>query len=121
MLRTQDAAISGLGLTTVADDAGLEVSTGKTILPRDNIEFITTVLYQLKQQKVDVQSVTLPPISNELHVRLQGRQYYVKFNLQGSAIEQAGALLAIKERLEAENQTPTEYIDVRVQDRAYVK
>lgn len=121
MLRAKDAAISGLGLTTVTDDVGLEISTGKTILPKDDIKFISTVIYQLKHQKVDVQSVTLPSLSNELHIRLQGRQYYVKFNLQGSAIEQTGVLLAIKERLESESQTPTEYIDVRVQDRAYVK
>lgn len=119
--RTQDVNMTGLGLTTVTDDSGLEIEVGKVILPQNHIDFITTLLYQLKSKQLSVQSVTLPPISNEVHVRLQSKQYFVKFNLQGSALEQAGTLMAMQERLDAESVTPTEYIDVRVEDRAYIK
>jgi hypothetical protein len=119
--RTQDVTITGLGLTIVTDEGGLEIEAGKVILPQNHVDFITTLLYQLKSKQISVQSVTLPPISNEVHVRLQTKQYFIKFNLQGSAIEQAGTLMAIQERLDAEGVTTAEYIDVRVEDRAYIK
>jgi cell division septal protein FtsQ len=121
MLRTRDANLRGLGLISVTDESGIEAALGKAVLPRDNVEFITTLLYQLKSKNVSVQSMILPPISNELHVRLQGRQYFAKFNLQGSALEQAGAFIAIHERLTADGTLPAEYIDVRVEDRVYVR
>lgn len=121
VLHTRDADIAGLGITTVTDESGLEPSLGEIVLARDDVGFITTILYQLKSKDMIVQSITLPPISNELHMRFQGRGYYAKFNLRGNALGQAGAFVAIQERLEAENTLPNEYIDVRVEDRAYIR
>jgi hypothetical protein len=52
---------------------------------------------------------------------MNGVGYFVKFNLHGNAREEAGAFLAVKEYLESSHKTPGEYVDVRVENRAYYK
>jgi hypothetical protein len=121
ILNTNETSLKDAGLATVTDNTGLVVSKGEIAFPKDNVDFITTVLLQLKAKNITTESITLPPISNDLHIKLQGRPYFVKFNLQGSALEQTGALLAIEDRLKGDGNEPSEYIDVRVEDRAYIK
>ncbi len=66
--------------------------------------------------------MTLPVGTSELDVRLAGQPYSVKFNLEsGTARQQAGTFLATESKLKSQNVTPAEYIDVRVDGRAYYK
>ncbi len=108
-------------LPTLQDDSGIAVEQGKQALPKENVTFITTVLFQLSSKQVGVETIQLPAIPNEVRLRLSGSNYYVRFNLAGDARIQAGALLAVRGRLQGQNITPAEYIDVRVEDRAYYK
>ncbi len=107
-------------LPTVVDQSGLEVTLGKQILPAKNIEFITTVVGQLEARKVKVSSMTLPPSASQLDAQIEGKPYYVKFNLQSNdARRQAGTFLATQAQLQRKNTLPSKYIDVRVEGRAY--
>jgi DNA-binding protein len=108
-------------LTLVNDESGVEVDTGTTVLSPDEVSFITGVLAQLRAKQLVVSAVTLPPIAHELHIRLQGQPYYIKFNIQGDPRLAAGTFLAAKAKLEQGSITPAEYIDVRVEERAYYK
>lgn len=113
--------VGKLGLPVVTDESNLPVTIGKAALPSTSVAFITEVVGQLKHKKIDIASLTLPAGNSELHVRIAGVPYYVKFNLQGNAREEAGAYLAVKDQLAREKKTPGTYIDVRVEERAYYK
>ncbi|HUC90337.1 MAG TPA: hypothetical protein VMR45_06065 [Patescibacteria group bacterium] len=113
--------IDKLGLPVVTDQSNIGVVLGKPTLPSANVDFITEVAGQLKANKVAITSLTLPAGANELDVRVDGVPYFVKFNLRGNGRVEAGAYLAVKKQLEREKITPSTYVDVRVEDRAYYK
>lgn len=114
-----------LQVPSVTDQSGLGIKLGKQVLPRSAAAFIGTVTGQLKAQKMNVQSMTLPAAAGELDVYITGKPYFVKFNLeQGTedvALRQVGALVAVLKKLEREGRAPTQYIDVRLEGRAYYK
>jgi hypothetical protein len=62
----------------------------------------------------------LPPAASELDVQLNGRPYFVKFNLQSNNPRgEAGTFLATIAQLSRQNIVPGHYVDVRVDGRAY--
>lgn len=108
-------------LPVVQDQSGLPVTVGDGALPSDNVDFITEVIGQLAAKGIRVAALVLPPAAGELDVRIEGAPYFVKFNLRGDARVEAGAFLAVKQQLERENKTPSSYIDVRVENKAYYR
>jgi cell division septal protein FtsQ len=113
--------IEKLGLPVVNDQTGLPVEAGKAALPSTSVAFITEIVAQLKAKSITISSLTLPAGTSEMDVRISGVGYFVKFNLQGNAREEAGAFLAVKKQLERDRITPQTYIDVRVEERAYYR
>lgn len=108
-------------LPVLQDDSGLSIEQGKASLTKDNVDFITTVIKQLFAKNITTKSLQLPAIANEFHVSINNQPYFVKFNLSGDATQQVGTYLAVKEQLEGQHITPSEYIDVRVDERAFYK
>lgn len=117
----QVAGLSELKIPVVNDESGIEITPGNIALPKSTVSFITEVVGQMQAKQLSVSSMTLPAGTNELHVKLDKVGYQIKFNLHGNAREQSGAYLAVKQRLEAERKSPREYIDVRVENKAYYK
>lgn len=117
----QVVRLNELEIPLVTDQSNIKIEVGRVVLPRDTVAFITEVAGQFKAKDLSITGMTLPPSTNELHVRFSGAGYAVKFNLHGNAKEEAGVFLATKERLDRERKTPREYIDVRVENRAYYK
>lgn len=105
----------------VIDQSGLELQQGRQVLPLSTISFIHNMTAQMHAKNIQIESITLPPIPNEIHLRLVGYGYFVKFETQGSAREQAGTLIAVQEELHADQITPLEYIDVRVPEKVFYK
>lgn len=108
-------------LPQVNDQSGLEVKLNQQVLTSGNIEFIETVVAQLADKQIAVESFALPAATSELDAKITGKPYYVRFNLQTppDARQQTGTFLATKAMLERKNTPPTKYIDVRVEGRAY--
>ncbi len=117
----QAPSVAKLNLPTVSDQSGLPVDLGNVALPSTNVAFITEVVGQLKAKQLSVRSLVLPLGTSELAVQVNGAPYTIKFNLHGNARAEAGAFLAVKQQLDKEKKTPAEYIDVRVENRAYYK
>jgi hypothetical protein len=117
----QAERLDNLRVPVVDDQSGLPTTLGKVALPRDTVAFIEEVVGQLQAKGIVITSLTLPPANSELHVRLQGVSYFVKFNLQGDAREEAGSFIAVKEYIEANGHSPNEYVDVRVENKAYYR
>ena len=124
-LATAGAQVSSLRLPSVTDQSGLQVAVGKAALPRSATQFISDVVAQLKAQRISVQSMTLPSASSELDVYIAGEPYFVKFNIHNSSQEsakvQAGTYVAMKKWLEGQRIVPGQYVDVRIEGRAYYK
>lgn len=110
-----------LQIPAVNDQSGLPIKMGKVALPRDTVAFIEEIAGQLRAKEIDITSLTLPAGTNELHARVEGAGYYIKFNLHGRAREEAGAYIAIKQHLESQGKSAGEYIDVRVENKAYYR
>ncbi len=111
-----------LNLPVVTDQSGLSLSLGKLALSSNNIYFIEEVVGQLEAKGYKIASLTLPGSSAELDIRLVGQPYYIKFNLNNNDPRlQAGTFLAVISHLKSQNITPTQYVDVRVDGRAYYK
>jgi hypothetical protein len=109
-----------LNLPLVTDQSGLNVMLDHQALTAADVSFIQTVVGQLAARQFTVSSMVLPAAASELDVRLNGQPYLVKFNLQsGDARQQAGTFLATQSQLQSQKVTPGQYIDVRVDGRAY--
>ncbi len=105
----------------VVDESGLPVELGRIVLPEPTVTFIKEVVNQLQAKGITTTSLVLPQGTAELHVKVDGAGYLVKYNLHGDAREEVGAYIAAKERFEATGKTPGEYVDVRVVSRVYYK
>ena len=119
MLANDLNSLTRQSLPVVNDQSGLSVSVGKTVLPAEDIQFITTVLAQLKAKQVTAQTITLPTTAHEVDIKPADQPYFVKFNVDTDAREAAGSYLAAKQKLEQTQSVPAQYIDVRVSGRAY--
>lgn len=110
-----------LSVPTLQDKSGIGVTLGSQALPAGTITFTEAVLRVLKAANVQYSALSLPPASSQLDVAIAGKPYFVKFNIQGDARQQAGTFIAAKLRLEKDRVTPGQYVDVRVPERAYYR
>lgn len=123
LLRSNNAAsFSYLKVPLVVDHSNLHIVLNRLALTSDNVNFIQTIAYQLLSKSISVSSMVLPAGGSELDVNIGGQPYFVKFNLQNNdARQQVGTYLAAMTRLQSKGVTPTSYVDVRTDGRAYYK
>ena len=112
---------SSAKLPTLIDQSGFEAAPGKQVLGTNSIDFINTLIAQIKYAKVDIGSLTLPAAPQELDLRAAGSSYFVKFDLNGDALLQAGQYLAAKHKFDAEGKGPGQYLDVRIPGKIFYK
>jgi hypothetical protein len=109
-------------LPVVTDQSGLHIQLNQQILTSSDVTFVQTVVQELSARGFHISALTLPAATRELDVQLVGQPYQVKFNLQsGDGRQQAGTFLATQGRLQSQGTVPGQYIDVRVDGRAYYK
>jgi len=110
----------GNNYAIIDDNSGVSVKLNQQVLPSSYITFMETVLAQLKAKGIYISLFTLPPQTQELDANVVGEPYFIKFNLQeNDPRQQAGTFIATQKLLKSQNITPTRYIDVRVDGRAY--
>lgn len=107
-------------LLTVNDSAPIKSDIGSAVLLPSDVTFITSVVTEFKAANIEVESISLPLGAGEVHITPKGSTYVIKFSLSGDAKQQTGAYLAI---LKQPNiiQPQTQYIDVRLAERVFVK
>lgn len=110
-------------LPAITDQSGLQPRVGAGVLPSTSIAFMQAVIAQLKAQNISVRQITLPADAFEADMYIAGKPYFVKFNMEDAtgALQQAGSFIAVSQNLAGKNITPTQYIDVRIDGRAYYK
>ena len=109
-----------LGLPSVADYSGLQMSLNRQVLTSGNVQFIRVIATGLQSKHISISRMSLPASASELDVAITGSPYYVKYNLQAqNPLEQLGSFLAVQKHLAGQSIQPSQYIDVRVEGRAY--
>ena len=122
LIKQTDASnIAQTRLFEVKDQSNLPLDVGKGALPKESVTFITTFINQLVQTGLAPSEISLPAKASELQVRLKDASYYLKASVMTDPRVAAGQFLAVKKRLEAEGKKPSEYIDVRIEEKVYVK
>lgn len=107
-------------LPQVVDQSGLQAELNHQVLSSDSVSFVQTVVAQLAAKHMTVSSMVLPAGSSELDVHLAGQPYFIKFNLHNNdPRQQVGTFLAAIANLQRNHSMPSQYVDVRVDGRAY--
>ncbi|MCL4357549.1 hypothetical protein M1512_01475 [Patescibacteria group bacterium] len=100
----------------------LAIKDGTQVLTSSNVTFIQIVQQALSAKGIVITKMELVPMAEELDVYPGGVGYYVKFNLhETDALQQIGTYLATVATLKNKNITPSQYINVMVDGRAYYK
>ncbi len=113
-------AATTLTLPKVIDASNVRTEKGRPVLPASTVSFISTLAYQLERGNISVETFVLPARAPyEVMVRVTGKSYVLRVNLQAPVLEQSGAAIATLAKLGSSE--PKEYLDLRVMGRAYYK
>ena len=94
----------------------------KQVLTPSSVNFIEVIKQALGLKGILISKMNLVPQAEELDVYPINVPYYIKFNLnQTDALTQVGTFLATINMLKKQNITPSQYVDVRLDGRAYYK
>lgn len=122
MVRSDQVTPNELGsIPTIRDDSGLVPEPGKPALPLKEIQTVITLLDLCKAASLELDTVTLPPVSNEVDIVVKGDSYSVKLSLDQDPKQGIGALLALRDKFKTDNIKPSTYLDLRVPDKAFYK
>ncbi|XOU94897.1 MAG: cell division protein FtsQ/DivIB [Candidatus Kerfeldbacteria bacterium] len=108
-------------ITIITNDANEEASANETIFSNDKIVFILNVVEKLpKIDSINVTSYSIPnKISYQLNVNVE-QGYSIYFDMNKDINEQTNKLRRILDESES-GDAPTEYIDLRIGERVYIK
>lgn len=108
-------------LVEVKDKSGIAINLGDQAIPTKQVDFINQVKNQFGNKKLKIEFFELSKNANELVVKLKNKDYIVKFNLLGDVRTQSGTAIATIKYLKQKSIKPSQYIDVRVEERSYYK
>lgn len=110
-----------LALPSVSDETGVEAKIGNFVITKEEVGFINTLFKQIKAANRSVERIVMPKIAKELHLYLADKPYFIKFNINNDVSLQVGAMIAVEGKLESDGVTPLEYIDIRINGKAFYK
>ncbi len=104
-------------LLVINDQSGTPIEVGKPALTSVQVMYALEIHHQAQAKQLNTESAELTAGGGELHFRFEGLPYVIKFSVYEDARRSFGTFIASKEH----EVKPSEYIDVRVAERAYVK
>lgn len=114
-------SVKSLGLIAIEDQTDTNIEAGKGALDSQSVAFITTFVQQLSRNNIRLSNVVMPASATELRMYLADQKYYIKASLLTDPQIAVGQFLATQKKLVAEKSLPSEYIDVRVEEKVFVK
>jgi hypothetical protein len=121
MNKSEGNTIDTSSLSLLQDQTGLGLEVGKPALTEEQIAYIYEIKQQAEAKNLQIESMIMKSGGGELEVRFGGLPYVVKYNFFENPSVSFGAFFAMKEKAQNENIKISEYIDVRVSERAYIK
>jgi cell division septal protein FtsQ len=108
-------------LTIVTDQSGFNTKAGERVMSASSVQFINSLIAQMKHANIGIGQLVLPPLAQELDLKTSDKPYFVKFYLGGDVQQQAGQFLASRHQFDSTNTQPTQYLDVRVPGKVFYK
>jgi cell division septal protein FtsQ len=105
-------------LPTVTDSSNLPVKTGEQVAPTQFVTFCAELAQLLPGTGYQIAAMTVPASTSEVYVTTT-TGLTLKFDTTRPAVGEVNDLKAVQAELEAANQTPTQYIDLRIPNKAY--
>lgn len=108
-------------LLTINDDSGQSITIGKPALTQHQISYIREVIGQTEAKGLKPTSFALSGAGTAVNVRFNKLNYYVKFSFYTDPRQSSGAFLALYDELKRSGKQPSQYIDLRIPEKAFVK
>ncbi len=105
----------------LVDDSSLSMESGKVYIPKDIVVFIRDVEKAAKGKTLEKHAYSLPTVPREIRVKFVDVPYYIKLSTMQPARDQLQAIVDIRSYLKKSSMTPTEYVDLRVPEKAYYR
>ena len=122
MVRSDQVEANNVGsLPTIRDDSGLVPEPGKPALPLSQMQTVVLLTQLCQAGGLDLDTVSLPVVPNEVDLVVKGSNYTVKLALDQDPRQGIGGLIALRNKFAADAISPTQYVDLRVPDKAYYK
>jgi hypothetical protein len=109
---------------SISIDPLVEFDTGNQVLTSVEVGLISLLMEEFdgsEPYRPSVESVVFMVQKREINVRFKGVGYFAKLTPERDARPQIGSLVATLKQLKEQGNAPQEYIDVRVEDRVFVK
>ncbi len=116
---SDDIKASTLGLPLLQEEVVLQKQSGDAIMSATTAQHLQRFCAILTDNNMNVVSATLLSNGSEYNVAVGSHEYKFKVSLQFDAELQAGRAVAADSYLSKNLITPTTYIDLRVDERAY--
>lgn len=105
----------------ITDRSGVPTTPGQTIASNRFMGFVGQVIGYSKERGYTVSGITIPPgMTRQIEVQVEGVEYPIKFSSDRPAGESVEDMVRTIEWMRTHQQSP-EYIDVRVQGRAFYR
>lgn len=112
---------SNLKLVTVEDTTNLPAKAGDRVVPASFVSFCLALINLMpKQTGLSITKLQVPETTSEVYA-VTNAGYSVKFDTSRSVSGEVGDLVRVLAQLKSQNQKPSQYIDLRIENRAYYK
>ncbi len=109
-----------LRLPVVTDTTNLPVKVGDQVVSSHFVSFCLDLIAQLPKQGIQVRGLSVPATTTQVDVETN-QNYFIKFDTTRSATSEVGDLVRVLNLLKSQNAKPSQYIDLRIDGRAYYK
>jgi hypothetical protein len=107
-------------LVVVVDTSNIPVEIGDNVTGRQFVTFTTEIYKALRENNLGPSELYIRETTGELNAKTtQG--YDIKFDTTVDSAVQIRALNAVLELLRSSNKKPTEYIDLRINGKAFYR
>jgi len=122
--KNMDSNINTESLIQIEDKSGVVLKAGSPVLTNNLIAFVGqlhTVVPQIFGNDVKISNVIIPKSTREVQLKVSGKPYVIKFNSFRDIEGQVGELKGLLKYLDSQKIVPQQYIDLRVEHKAFYK
>lgn len=119
-----ESIVAGFSSLPIISIIGVDAKIGTQILTQAETDLVSLILEELDGTdafRPKVSSIEFDILKREMNIRFHDATFYAKLTPERESRTQVGALVKTLRYLAEQGSTPQEYVDVRVDDRVYVK
>lgn len=107
-------------LPTVIDSTNLPVEAGKRVAPSSFVTFCSEMFKRLPEANVKPTEMIVPETTTEVNIKTD-KGYLIKMDTTRTVEGELNDLKAVQAELSKAKKVPVEYIDLRIENKAYYK